>query len=118
MDTNGIETTTWFDQKPTHPPVSKAVLVAIENAADTQAEYDATIEHYLHAEPEMNWPNIEYMAQLANDADRELLLARDIALNCKHENTSMTGTMTFNAGEVDDNFVTVCEDCGRRVGGE
>jgi hypothetical protein len=115
-NTDGIEYTTMHDYKPTHPPVSKAVLVAIENAADTQAEYDDYVNEMLNnGIPGIDWTELERLADIANDADRELLLARDIALNCKHENTSMTGTMTF-AGEVDDNFVTVCEDCGRRVG--
>ncbi len=114
-NTDGIEYTTWHDQKPSHPPVSKAVLVAAEHADKMQAEYDAYIEEMLHdGKPGIDWAELERYAEIANDADRELLVARDLALNCKHENTSMDGMMTF-AGEVDDTFVTVCEDCGQKV---
>ena len=116
-NTDGIEYTTVHDYKPTHPPVSKAVLVAKKHADKMQAEYDAYVEEMLNdGKPGIDWTELERYAEIANDADRALLVARDKALNCKHENTSMTGTMTF-AGEVDDDIVTVCEDCGRKVSG-
>ena len=119
-DTNGIEYSTWHDQRPSHRKVPKAVIEAGKHADKMQKEYDDYVEVMLHdGIPGIDWDKMEVMAQRANDADRELLLARDIALNCKHKNTSMTGMMTFNAGEVEDNFVTVCEDCGATLeGGE
>ena len=120
-DTNGIEYTTWDEQKPSHPPVSKAVRVAAEHAKITQQVYDE-YWYYVrnHAWCDINWPVMESLANRANMANNDLLEARHAALNpCKHENTSMVGSMWFSDGEVDDNIETVCEDCGASLeGGE
>ena len=119
-NTDGIEYETTFEQKPTHRPVPRAVRVAAEHARITQQVYDE-YWYYVrnHSWCDINWPVMESLANRANMANDDLLAARDEALNCKHENTSMTGSMWFSGGEVDDNFETVCEDCGARLeGGE
>ena len=118
VDTNGIEYTTMHDYKPTHPKVPKAVLIALEHAETIEKlsiEYiDFSMFDPSRLGVPINWEVAESICHRASKADADLLEARDKALNCKHENTSMTGTMTFDAG--DDDIVTVCEDCGRRVG--
>ena len=81
-DTNGIEYTTWDEQKPSHPPVSKAVRVAAEHARITQQVYDE-YWYYVrnHAWCGINWPVMESLANRANMANDDLLEARNIALN-------------------------------------
>ena len=114
---------TWHDQKPSHRPTPKAVLVAKEHAHNCTREYNERLNAELNkgeAGGVIGWTDVTILANRANDAERELLAARELALNtCKHENTSMTGSMWFSGGEVDDDFETVCEDCGARLeGGE
>jgi len=44
----GIETTTWFDQSPTHPPVPPDICRMEEQLADAIARADALLEKWLH----------------------------------------------------------------------
>ena len=112
---------THFDQRPSHPPVSRAVRDALAYANKCEREFkDMINEMYTPGTPHPGTPKIIRMADQANAAWKALGEARDAALNpCKHENTSMTGCMWFSGGEVDDDIETVCEDCGARLeGGE
>lgn len=101
---------TWHDQRPSHRKVSSVVMAAQEHARIARQQYDEYIERML-ASGDINWTEREYLEYRADEADKALLDARD----CQHLHTSMTGVMTFSAGEVDDNIVTVCEDCGKEV---
>ena len=77
-----------FDQQPSHRTVSAEVRVAIEHANRTMAEYDAYIEQTLNnQDAPIDWTEDEYMAGRANDAERELLVAREAALNPDQECT-------------------------------
>ena len=109
------------DRKPTHRKVPRAVMDALAHAQDCVREYNDRIdEMFTPGTPHPDWTEIARLGSQANAAEMALVEARDAALNpCKHENTSMTGCMWFSGGEVDDDFETVCEDCGARLeGGE
>ena len=112
---------THFDQRPSHRPVSRAVRDALAHAQDCVRDYNDRLNEIINnGIPGIDWTEITLLANRANEAEKALDEARDDALNpCKHENTSMVGSMWFSDGEVDDNIETVCEDCGARLeGGE
>ena len=95
------------------------VAVAHEHAQIARKVFNDHINYVMNNKDEWNWPEVDLLAAIANDADRELEAARHDALNpCQHKNSSMTGSMWFSGGEVDDNFVTVCEDCGATLEGD
>ena len=83
----GIEMTegekeTTFDQVSSRRPVPQAVRTAKEHADIAQKQYDDYVEWCLNnGEPGMEWTELERLAEVANDADKELLEARDLALN-------------------------------------
>ena len=76
-----MDNRTWHDQKPSHPPVPHAVIVAQEHADIAQAVYDQYVEDCLNnpGDP-LNWTEIDRLAKIANDADKTLLAARHDAL--------------------------------------
>jgi hypothetical protein len=58
------------------------VAVAFEKAQVAQDVYNNYVNYVLNNGDDINWPELERLAKIANDADRELLDARDRALNC------------------------------------
>jgi len=81
MTDEGIETTTWHDQRPSHRPVPNAVTVAAEHARIAVDQYNSYWDFCLHSGDEINWPEMERLAKIANDAERALEQARHDALN-------------------------------------
>ena len=109
------------DRKPTHRKVPRAVRDALAYAHQCAVDFNDLINKmYTPGTPHPEWAEITRLANRANEAEKALVEARADALNeCKHENTSMVGRMWFSGGEVDDDFETVCEDCGANLeGGE
>lgn len=45
---NGIETTTWHDQRPTHPPKTPEISAMEDKLADAIARADDLLERWLH----------------------------------------------------------------------
>jgi len=77
-----MDSTTWHDQRPTHNPIPRFVIVAQEKARVARQVYDDYIEWALHnGEPDIDWTQAATLANIANDADRELEDARELALN-------------------------------------
>ena len=82
---------TWHDQKPSHPPVPKPVLDALEHAHNCTREYNERLNAELNkgeAGGVIDWTDVTILANRANDAERELLAARELALNtctCSHD---------------------------------
>ncbi len=57
------------------------VAVAFEHAEIARKVYNDHINYVLNNKDDWNWPEVDRLAAIANDADRELLAARDHALN-------------------------------------
>jgi len=104
------------DWKPTHRKVPKAVLKALEHSTNCTREYNEHLNEELNKGEQggdVDWTEVTRLANIANAAEAALDAAREFALNgCQHKNVSYQGSMHFSAGEVDDDIVEVCEDCG------
>ncbi len=100
-NTDGIEYTTMHDYKPTHKPVPLAVTQAARRADEAQKEYDDNVDEQMNnGEPDWDWTELKRLAEIANDADRELLLARDKALNPEKECTCTPDLPDGRSGRV------------------
>ena len=77
-----MNNTTWHDQKPSHKPISKAVIVANEHAIIARTVFDKYVEDCLN-DPDrpLNWSEIDYLGKRANDAEDRAEKARHEALN-------------------------------------
>ena len=77
-----MDNRTWHDQKPSHKPVPHAVSVAEEHARIARKVYDDYIEDCLNdpGNP-LDWPEIDRLGRIANEAESTLLAARHEALN-------------------------------------
>lgn len=61
---------------------SNSVAVAYEHSEIARKVYNDHINYVLNnVDVEWNWPEVDRLAAIANDADRELEAARDRALN-------------------------------------
>ena len=76
-----MDNRTWHDQKPSHPPVSKAVIVAEEHAQIARKVYDDYWIDSVHSGVPVNYNEVNRLAAIANEADRRLEAARHDALN-------------------------------------
>ena len=77
-----MDNTTWHDQRPSHKPIPKAVVVANEHAIIARKVYDDYIEYCLNNPYDpLNWTEIDKLAKKSNDADQRLEQARHEALN-------------------------------------
>ena len=96
------------DRRPSHRPVSRAVRDALAHAIRKMAEYDAYIEQTLNnPDAPIDWTEAEYMAGRANDAERELLVARDAALNecsCKPDSDACPVCVAANRQKYGDDI--------------
>ena len=57
------------------------VAVAHEHAEISRKVYNDQINYVLNNKDEWNWPEVDRLAAIANDADRELEAVRHTALN-------------------------------------
>jgi len=73
----GIETTTWHDQRPSHPPVPKAVQIAEVHAKIARNEYNAYIDYGEDSGDGCDEDELEYLRCRANQTDEDLRLARE-----------------------------------------
>jgi len=55
--------------------------VAHEHAEIARNQFNDYVNYVLNNKDEWNWPEVDRLAAIANDADRELDAARDLALN-------------------------------------
>jgi hypothetical protein len=77
-----MDNTTWHDQRPSHKPIPKAVVVANEHAIIARKVYDDYIEEMLNnGIPGIDWTEVDYLSKRANDAEQQLEHARHEALN-------------------------------------
>ena len=84
-----------------------------EHAAITQAVYDDYWRYVRNNGDPINWNVMASLANRANLAANDVTEEEEFALNgCQHKTVSYQGSMHFSAGEVDDDIVEVCEDCG------
>ena len=72
-----MDNTTWHDQRPSHKPIPKAVVVANEHAIIARKVYDDYIEYCLNNPYDpLNWTEIDKLAKKSNDADQRLEQAK------------------------------------------
>jgi len=106
-----MDNRTWFDQRPSHKPIDKAVLVASEKYDIAQRVYDQEVEYCLD-NGEWDQEYLNDLARVVDKAYKEMLQVKH-QLNCPHKNISLTGMMHFSAGDVWDDIEEVCDDCGK-----
>ena len=77
-----MDNTTWHDQRPSHKPIPKAVVVANKHAIIARKVYGDYIEYCLNNPYDpLNWTEDDYLSKRANDAEERAEQARHEALN-------------------------------------
>jgi hypothetical protein len=92
------------------------VAVAFEHAEIACKVYNDYVNYVLSNKDDINWTELDRLAKIANDADRELEVARHKEINCLHQHVSMMGNHYYVDGDVWDDIQEVCQDCGKVVG--
>ena len=117
MADNGIETTTWHDQRPTHRKVPKAVLEALEYATNCAHEFNEELNKELNKGSlagRIEWTEINRLANKANDAEDALDAARELALNPEPDEECSCG----HDPNREDAICPVCVEANRQKYGD